>query len=117
MVFLVNYEGKDSSGTIYVAFRDPEQILKIRDCHRDSGTVGAYRLLKFTDDLPTEPVSPVTRWKHLSDLKLADSAYGVPAGVDISLGGKVFRKAVLHGRRYIVPQEHRQRSRRASSGY
>ena len=33
---------KHSSGTIYVAFRDPGQILKIRDCPGDSGTVGAY---------------------------------------------------------------------------
>ena len=44
MVFLVNYVVKDSSGTIYVAFRDPEQILKIQECPGDSGTVGAYAL-------------------------------------------------------------------------
>ena len=36
--------GKHSSGTIYVAFRDPGQILKIRDCPGDSGTVGAYEV-------------------------------------------------------------------------
>ena len=33
---------KHSSRTIYVAFWDLGQILKIRDCPRDSGTVGAY---------------------------------------------------------------------------
>ena len=34
--------GKDSSGTIYLAFHNPGQIRKIRDCPGDSGTVGAY---------------------------------------------------------------------------
>ena len=40
----LNYTCKHSSGTIYVAFRDPGQIQKIRDCPGDSGTVGAYAL-------------------------------------------------------------------------
>ena len=40
------------------------------------------------------------RWKHLSDLKLADPDYEVRAGVGIFLGRKVFSKAVLHGRQY-----------------
>ena len=40
VVFLVNYMGKDSFGTIFVSFRDPGQILKIRDCPGESGTVG-----------------------------------------------------------------------------
>ena len=62
--------------------------------------VEASVLPKVTADLPTVPVSPVTRWKHLSDLELADPDYRVPAGVDILLGGKVFSKAVLHGRRF-----------------
>ena len=62
--------------------------------------VEASVLPKVTDDLPTVPVSPVTRWKHLSDLELSDPDYGVPAGVDILLGGKVLSKAVLHGRQY-----------------
>ena len=33
---------KDSFGTIYVAFRDPGQILKIRDCPGNTETVEAY---------------------------------------------------------------------------
>ena len=41
-VFLAKHVGKDSSGTFYVAFRDPGQIPIIRDCPGDSGTVGAY---------------------------------------------------------------------------
>ena len=53
-------------------------------------------LPKVTNNLPTIPVSPVTWWKHLSDLELADPDYGIPAGVVILLGKKVFSKAVLH---------------------
>ena len=33
-------------------------------------------------------------------LELGDPEYGIPARVDILLGGKVFSKAVLHGRRF-----------------
>ena len=62
--------------------------------------VEASVLPKVTDDLPTVPVSPVTRWKHLSELELADPDYEVPEGVDILLGAKVFSQAVLDGRWY-----------------
>ena len=62
--------------------------------------VEASVLPKVTSDLPTIPVSPVTQWKHLSGLEFADPDYGTPARVDILLGGDVFSKAVLHGRRY-----------------
>ena len=57
-------------------------------------------LPKVTADLPTIPVSPVTKWKHLSGLELADPNYGTPAQVDILLGGKVFSIAVLRGWRF-----------------
>ena len=53
-------------------------------------------LPKVTADLPTILVSPVTQYKHLSGLELADLDYGTRAQVDILLGGKVFSKAVLH---------------------
>ena len=62
--------------------------------------VQASVLPKVTADLPTLPVSPVTHWKHLSGLEFADPDYGTPARVDILLGGKVFSKVVLHGRRF-----------------
>ena len=58
---------------------------------------------KVTADLPTAPVSPVTKWKHLSGLEFADPNYRTPAWVDILLGGKVFSKAVLHGRWFGPP--------------
>ena len=60
--------------------------------------VEASVLPKVTADLPMLPVSLVTKWKHLSDLEFADLDYGTLAWVDILLGGKVFSKAVLHGR-------------------
>jgi len=41
-VFWAKHVGKHSSGTFYVVFRDPGQILITRDCPGDSGTVGAY---------------------------------------------------------------------------
>ena len=85
--------------------------------------VEASVLPKVTVDLPTIPVSPVTKWKHLSGLELADPNYGIPAQVDILLGGKVFSKAVLLAEDQtsmaggLVPPDHHQHSRRASVGY
>ena len=54
-------------------------------------------LPKVTADLPTVPVSPLTKWKHLSDLEFRDPDNVTLARVDILLGGKVLSKAVLHG--------------------
>ena len=46
-------------------------------------------LPKVTDDLPTFPAFRDTRWKHLSNLELADPDYEFLVGVEILLGGKV----------------------------
>ena len=62
--------------------------------------VEAFVLPKVTVNLPTVPVSPVNRWKHLLDLEFADSDHGFPARVDILLGGKVFSKEVVYGQRF-----------------
>ena len=61
--------------------------------------VEASVLPKVTANLPTIPVSLVTKWKHLSDLEVGDPDYGTQAWVDILLEGKVFSQAVLHCRR------------------
>ena len=45
--------GKDSSGTIHLAFGHSGQILKIRDCPGDSGTVGAYETIHVLELLLT----------------------------------------------------------------
>ena len=57
-------------------------------------------LPKDTDDLPTVPVFPVTLWKHLLDLELADPDYKIPVGVYILLAGKVFNKEIFHGLKF-----------------
>ena len=54
------YVVKDSSETIYVSFRDPGQILKIRDCPGDSRTVGPYGL-EFNPS-----VSATYHWRGLA---------------------------------------------------
>ena len=47
-----------SSGTFYIAFRDPGQILIIRDCPGDSGTVGAYEICSWdTQDMTIQKIS------------------------------------------------------------
>ena len=53
---------------------------------------------KVAANLPTIPVSPFTKWKHLSDLEFEDPDYGTQARVDIQHEGKVFSQAVLHRR-------------------
>ena len=55
-------------------------------------------LSNVTADLPMTPISPVTKWKHLSGLEFAYPNYRTPARGAILLGGKVFSRAVLHGR-------------------
>ena len=55
---------------------------------------------KVTNDLPTVPASLPSWWKHQSILELVDPNFGIPAGVDILLRGKVFSKAVLRGHQF-----------------
>ena len=66
---------KHSSGTIYVVFRDVGQILKIRDCPGDSGTM-----------LCTEscPVSQKTLFRHPIPifLGLCDPTLGTPTNTN-----------------------------------
>ena len=78
--------------------------------------VKASVLPKATANLPTLPVSPVTKWKHLSDLEFAYPNHGTPARVDILLGGKIFSMAVLTAGG-LVPSDHHLGSRCASVGY
>ena len=63
MVFLVKYVVKDSSGTIYIAFQDWGQILKIQDCPGDSGTVGAYEYY-FSE---TKVSIPIIMYEEMAD--------------------------------------------------
>ena len=50
----------------------------------------AVVLPKITTKLPMFPVEFDARWKHLSDIRLANPDFGVPGYVDILLGVNVF---------------------------
>ena len=75
------------------------QVLHVQDGGK-SFDVEAFVLPKVTAQLPSIPVPPVTDWKHLMGLELADPEYETPAQIDLLLGGKVFSKVMLHSRRF-----------------
>ena len=60
-------------------------------------------LPKVTCDLPVSPVSFDSSWSHVSDLTLADPAFGLPGQIDLLLGVDVFVSVLLHGRRTGPP--------------
>ena len=61
--------------------------------------VDALILRKITSNIPSCPVPFDNRWKHLSGLSLADPDFGKPGTIDILLGGDIFFRTMLHGRR------------------
>ena len=65
----------------------------------DKVTVSAVVVPKVTCDLPHYHIPFDTKWKHLSDLPLADPDFGKPGRVDVLLGVDVFTQVLLHGRR------------------
>ena len=63
----------------------------------------AIVLPKVTCDLPVSPVSFDSSWSHVSDLTLADPAFGLPGRIDLLLGVDIFVSVLLHGRRTGPP--------------
>ena len=57
----------------------------------------AIVLPKVTCDLPVSPVSFDSSWSHVSDLTLADPAFGRPGRIDLLLGVDIFVSVLLHG--------------------
>ena len=53
-------------------------------------------------DLPVQPVTTSSDWKHLTGLTLADLDFGRPGRIDL-LGVDIFTEALLHGRRIGLP--------------
>jgi hypothetical protein len=47
-------------------------------------------LTKLTGSLPSMPVLPASKWKHLAGLKLANPESNTPGAMDILLGADVF---------------------------
>jgi len=48
--------------------------------------------MKVSGSLPSIPVPPASKWKHVAGLKLADPEFNIPGPVDILFGADVFRK-------------------------
>ena len=66
--------------------------------------VEAYVLKKITKDVPLNPIPVALKWGHLSDLKLEDSDFRIPARIDLLLGTEVLMSILCDSRR-IEPQD------------
>ena len=75
------------------------QVSRINKEEKQSD-IQALVLPKVTSNLPTVPVSFVTKLKFGYNLEFADPDYGTLTPVDLLLGDKVFSKAVLHGQQF-----------------
>ena len=75
--------------------------LKISPVNSTGNTldISAVVVPTVTCDLPISPVSFDPTWKHISNLPLADPAYGQPGRVDVLLGVDVFLQVLRQGRR------------------
>ena len=62
-------------------------------------TVTAIVSPQVTCNLPIHFVNQKSSWTHLSDLQLADPAYGVPGNIVLLLGVNVYAAVILQGRR------------------
>ena len=62
--------------------------------------VSAIVVPRVTRDLPVSPISLNSNWSHLSDIELADPAFGLPGRVDLLLGIDIFSSLLLQGRRF-----------------
>ena len=62
--------------------------------------VQAIVLPQVTTNLPSRSVSFNHKWKHLSNISMADPGFGIPGSVDLLLGADVFSHTVLHDRRF-----------------
>ena len=62
--------------------------------------VEAVVLPKVTINVPSHPAPFSRKWKHLSNIRLADPDFGTPGSVDLLLGADVFSRTTLHGQRF-----------------
>ena len=58
---------------------------------------------RVTCDLPLQPVSLDSSWKHLEDIQLADPDFGRPGRIDVLLGVDIFVETLLQGWRIGPP--------------
>ena len=89
MVFYVNYVGKDSSKTIYLAFRDPAQIPKIRDCSENSGTVGAYEIVFIKNNISSLEEVAISKHKQVHSRCYIVTTMKIPVAMLSLRGNKI----------------------------
>ena len=63
-------------------------------------SVEALILPNITSNIPAAPVGSQDNWKLVEGISLEDPDYGTPKAVDLLLSANVFRRVVLHGRRF-----------------
>jgi hypothetical protein len=66
-----------------------ECIIRPRNSSIDQQKIIAYVLPNITGDQPSNPVD-ISRWKHISNLNLADPDFNSPHRVEMLLGGDVY---------------------------
>ena len=74
-------------------------------CNNREINLTAIVLPKFTCDLPVSPVPFDSSWSHVSDLLLADPAFGLPGLIDLLLGVDIFVSVLFQGQQ-TGPPEH-----------
>ena len=57
-------------------------------------------LPQVTTDLPSRSVPFNHKWKHLSNIRLADPDFGTPGSVELLLEADAFSRTMLHSRRF-----------------
>ena len=58
---------------------------------------------QVTTDLPLKSMQLDTKWKHLSNIQLADPDFGSPSKIDLLLGVDIFISVLLNGWRFGPP--------------
>ena len=56
-----------------------------------------------TSNLPLKSMQLDAKWKHLSDIQLADPDFGSPSKIDLLLGVDIFITVLLNSRRFGPP--------------
>ena len=75
-------------------------------CPTKQISIAAIVVPRVTCDLPLHPLHPVAfdeKWKHITDLPLADPSFGQPGRIDVLLGVDILVQVLLHGRRISPP--------------
>ena len=72
-------------------------------CPTKQISIAAIVVPHVTCNMPLHPVAFDEKWKHITDLPLADPSFGHPGQIDILLGIDILVQVHLHGRRIGSP--------------